>query len=186
MPSPDEAVPELYVQPGECHLVTKRTVLRSVLGSCVGITFRVPRLEIGALCHPMLPRCPAHRVAGMSAAAGRRYVDFVIREMAQHLDSLGAARAETQVKVFGGADVLSFADAGSRPTVGKLNGEAAMQSLKEEGFTVSACSLGGSLGVNIQLDTATGEVLLRRLDSPPGQEKPRSQRKLQTCGRRPS
>ena len=35
------------------------TILRTLLGSCVGIAFRVPRLGVGALCHPMLPRCPA-------------------------------------------------------------------------------------------------------------------------------
>ena len=40
-------------------LVTQPAILRTMLGSCVGVTFLVPRLGVGALCHPMLPRCPA-------------------------------------------------------------------------------------------------------------------------------
>jgi chemotaxis protein CheD len=181
MPAPDDRIPEVYVQPGECRMVMEPAVLRTVLGSCVGITFQVARLGIGALCHPMLPGVPAHRIARMSAAAGFRYVDFAVREMARHLDSLGAARAETEVKLFGGADVLSVADEGSRPTVGKLNSEAAMRVLKEEGFTVCASRLGGSSGVNIQFYTGTGEVLLRRLDSAPGLEKPGFARQAHRC-----
>jgi chemotaxis protein CheD len=182
MPAPEQSIPEVYVQPGECRMVTVPVILRTVLGSCVGITFQVPRLQIGALCHPMLPQCPVQRMASMNAAAGRRYVDFAIREMARHLDSLGAARAETRVKLFGGADVLSIADAGSRPTVGKLNCEAAMRVLKEEGFTVSASSLGGCSGVHIQFQTATGEVLLRRLDTTGEGENPKSERKVHLGG----
>jgi hypothetical protein len=85
--------------------------------------------------------------------------------MARQLDSLGALRAEAQVKLFGGGDVLSVSDCASRPTIGQLNCEAALQVLEEEGFSVAASRLGGNEGVNIQFQTETGEVLLRRLDS---------------------
>jgi len=101
----------------------------------------------------------------MSASAKRRYVDFAIHDMAQHLDSLGAVRAETQVKLFGGADVLSVSEGSTRPSIGKLNCEAAIRVLEEEGFAVAASSLGGKSGVHIRFQTGTGEVFLRRLDS---------------------
>ena len=122
-------------------------------------------LGIGALCHPMLPRFPAQRNVATSAAAGRRYVDFAIRDVARHLDSVGASRAETQVKLFGGADVLVVSSVSSRPSVGKLNYETALAVLAEEGFSLTASSLGGNTGVQIRFQTQTGEVLLRRLDS---------------------
>jgi chemotaxis receptor (MCP) glutamine deamidase CheD len=57
----------------------------------------------------------------MKVCAGRRYVDFAIRDMAQQLDSFGAHRREIDVKLFGGGDVLPIGDCNSRPTVGKLN-----------------------------------------------------------------
>lgn len=153
---------DIYVQPGELHLVRGPAILRTVLGSCVGVTFWNERLEIGALCHPMLPRCPAED-RGMSLAALRRYVDAAIREMARKLDGLGAGRRETEVKLFGGADVLRVEHAETRPTVGRLNADRALQILAEEGYAVIAQRLGGQRGMHIDFLTTNGEVRLRKL-----------------------
>lgn len=168
---PDGARPELYVHPGESCLVSEPVVLRTLLGSCVGVTFLAPGKGVAALCHPMLPHCPANRIAKLSINARGRYVDLAIRDISQQLDALGVIRSETQVKLFGGGDVLAVADNASRPTVGRLNGESALRTLAEEGFQVSVSILGGKSGVQIHFDTGTGEVLLRRLDSA-GRERP--------------
>jgi chemotaxis protein CheD len=178
MPQPDPPVQDIYVQPGESCLVSKPTVLRTVLGSCVGITFLVPRLGIGALCHPMLPHCPDGFQAGMSIGAGRRYVDFTIRDMARHLDSVGVARSEAVIKLFGGGDVLTVIDGSSRPTVGRLNGEEAFKVLEAEGFSVCACRLGGDSGVHLEFSTITGEVLVRPLGSISTQLESKSRREV--------
>ena len=98
----------------------------------------------------------------MTRSAGRRYVDFAIRDLARQFDALGAQRDEVEVKLFGGGDVLLMIDDAARPTVGKLNCEVAMRVLEEEGFGVAASSLGGKRGVNIHFNTKTGEVLLKR------------------------
>jgi chemotaxis protein CheD len=153
---------EVYVQPGEAHLVREPAILRTLLGSCVGIAFRVPRLGLGALCHPMLPRYPAKQTVPLTRSAGHRYVDFVIRDLACQLDALGARRQEVEVKLFGGGDVLLMVNDSARPSVGKLNIETAIRVLAEEGFAIMASSLGGKRGVNIIFNTETGEVLLQR------------------------
>lgn len=163
MPQRKSVLPEVYVQPGESRLVSEPAILRTVLGSCVGVTFWTPRFGVGAMCHAMLPSCPAKLSEEVDLAAGRRYVDFAIRDLARQFDSLGVHRREVQVKLFGGADVLLVADTDSRPTVGKLNCEIAIRVLHDEGFDVVASSLGGKFGLNIHFHTATGEVLLRRL-----------------------
>lgn len=162
MPQPDSKLPEIYVQPGESRLVREPTMLRTLLGSCVGIAFRAPRLGVGALCHPMLPRPPAKLAASLSRSAGRRYVDYAIRDLARQFDALGASRDEVEVKLFGGGDVLVMSASSKRPTVGRLNCEVAMKVLAEEGFGIAASSLGGERGVNIHFNTETGEVLLQR------------------------
>jgi len=163
MSEADRQVVEVYVQPGESHLVRGPTILRTVLGSCVGVTFWNPRLEIAALCHPMLPKHPGAARGLLNLAAARRYVDFTIRNMAEQLDALGACRCETAVKLFGGADVLHIDSSEARPTVGRLNCEAAIRVLEAEGFVVTASRLGGKVGLHVEFDTVTGEVLLRRL-----------------------
>lgn len=164
MPRPEEPLPEIYVLPGESHLVSEPTILRTVLGSCVGIAFLIPRLGVGALCHPMLPAYPQKPPVDRSVTAGRRYVDFAIRDLASQFGALGALHDEIRVKLFGGGDVLLAIAGGSRPTVGKLNRETALRVLEEHRFGVVASSLGGTTGIHIKFNTGTGEVLLKRLN----------------------
>jgi chemotaxis protein CheD len=162
MHEPDSVLTEVYVQPGESHLARKPVVFRTLLGSCVGVTFLVPRLGIGALCHPMLPLCPPSSQT-LTLEARRRYVDFAILALARQLDKLRAYREEVEIKLFGGADVLPVGRNPTRPTVGRLNAECATRVLREEGLHVVASRLGGCTGVHLLFDTRTGEVLVRRL-----------------------
>jgi chemotaxis protein CheD len=154
---------DVYVQPGESHLVHGPAILRTVLGSCVGVTFRNERRGIAALCHPMLPQYPEKSRGKLSLAASRRYVDFAIRDLAEQFDALSAPRRETVVKLFGGADVLRMHGHHARPTVGRLNREMALEVLRAEGFNIAASELGGPVGFHIDFYTETGEVRLRRL-----------------------
>jgi chemotaxis protein CheD len=159
----DAPVREVYVQPGESHISREPVIFRTVLGSCVGVTFFLARQHVGAICHPMLPKYPHRRMAGDSLVDGRRYVDFTLRDLARKFDEIGARREEIQVKLFGGGDVLAVNSDSRRPTIGKMNCDSALRVLAEEGFRISASSLGGICGLNIQFHTGTGEVLLRRL-----------------------
>ncbi len=165
MAGPEEEWPEVYVQPGESHLVRGPHIMRTLLGSCVGVTFWHKGLAIGALCHPMLPCHPGEARGRLSRAASRRYVDFAIQDLAAQFDALGASRANVEVKVFGGADVLDVREGELRPTVGRLNREKALEVLEGAGFSVTAKRLGGPCGFRIDFCTATGEVRLRTLSS---------------------
>ena len=164
MIEPSNILPDLNLQPGELYLARSPAILRTILGSCVGVTFWSARLGAGALCHGVLPRCPPGWPPSSGLSAGHRYVDFSIRYLAQQFDALGASRQELEVKLFGGADVLPTAGAGrGRPTVGALNCKVAAEVLAEEGLTVSASDVGGVRGRRIHFHTGTGEVLLHRL-----------------------
>src|SRR5579871_4296285 len=170
-----EVLPDLNLQPGELYLARSPSILRTILGSCVGVTFWNARIGAGALCHGVLPRCPVFRPANFDVSEGYRYVDFCIRYLAQQFDALGARRQEVEVKVFGGADVLPVEMTRlDRPTVGAQNCKVAVEVLAEEGFTVSASDLGGVRGRRIHVHTGTGEVLLHRLAA--GNELERLQR----------
>jgi chemotaxis protein CheD len=155
---------EVYLHPGELYVALKPTVIRTILGSCVGVSFWSPRLGVGALCHALLPWCPVQSSTESRLNTGRRYVDFSMRYLAQKFDDLGTPRSEVQVKLFGGGDVLPIAQK-SRPkqTVGQANCEAALEVARAEGLNIVASSLGGTSGLIIWLDTSSGEVLLRRL-----------------------
>jgi chemotaxis protein CheD len=153
---------DVYLQPGELQLVSEPAMIRTILGSCVGVTFRHSRLGLGGMCHPMLPRMATNRAAS-GTEPSTRFVDFAIEEMGRQLDARGAIRKEVEIKLFGGGDVLPVNHETMRATVGRLNCESALETLSAEGFEIAAASLGGICGVNIRFNTVTGEVLLRRL-----------------------
>jgi chemotaxis protein CheD len=173
MPDSSVILPDLNLQPGELYLARSPSILRTILGSCVGVTFWSKRMSAGALCHGVLPRCPAARPANFDISEGHRYVDFCIRYLAQQFDALGAHRQDVEVKVFGGADVLPVDRLrAGRPTVGAQNCKVAVEVLAAEGFTVSASDLGGVRGRRIHFHTGTGEVLLHRLAAWSDRERP--------------
>jgi chemotaxis protein CheD len=157
-------MPAINLQPGELYLARQPALLKTILGSCVGVTFFSARLGAGALCHGMLPRCPhSGRRGGATVEERSRYVDFSIRYLAEQFDAMGASRSELEVKVFGGADVLSAMEGRTgKPTIGALNCKVAREVLEQEGFRVAASDLGGSRGRTIHFHTGTGEVLVHR------------------------
>jgi chemotaxis protein CheD len=159
MPDVEHEFPEVYLNPGEAYFARSPTILKTLLGSCVGITFWSSRRRIGALCHGVLPRSPA----GVEAREGYRYVDFAIRDLLRQFEECGIAARELQLKLFGGADVLSVGVLSARLTVGHQNRQVALEILEREGLAVFASDLGGLAGRTIQFHTGTGEVLLKRL-----------------------
>lgn len=167
MEDTEQDLNEVYLQPGEMFLASEPTVIRTLLGSCVGIAFWSRKLGVGALCHAMLPRCPEGSFYGLQPEDGYRYVDYAIHDIGRRLDRLGVLRSEVDVKVFGGADVLLNSEPPySKATVGSMNCDTALQVLKQEGFHIIASSLRGFRGVSIYFNTANGEVLLRRINQP--------------------
>ena len=156
-------LPQIYLHPGEMFLARQPTILTTILGSCIGVTFWSARLGIGALCHAIFPHSPTNSSNTADLAMGRQYVDFCIRDLARQFDALGALRKDVQVKLFGGADVLYVDEDDLRPTVGRLNCETAIQVLREEGYKLTASSLGETFGRKIRFNTASGYVLLARL-----------------------
>jgi len=152
--------PGVNIQPGQLYVARSPMILRTILGSCVGVTFWNARLGVGAMCHGVLPRCPR----GVDPREGPRYVDYSIRYLAGQLGAVGVLRQEVEVKLFGGADVLPAPTArADKPTIGAQNCRAALEVLQEEGFRVLASDLGGIRGRTIRFDTWSGEVLVHRL-----------------------
>ena len=98
MIEPAAILPDLDLQPGELYLARSPAILRTILGSCVGVTFWSSRLGAGALCHGVLPKCPLSWPPGSKNTEGHRYVDFSIRYLARQFDALGACRQRTGSK----------------------------------------------------------------------------------------
>lgn len=135
---------EIYLEPGELY-IAREPVIMTALGVCIGITFWSAKLRVGALCHPLLPYCPTDLTVEKRRVAGRRYVDFSIRQLAWQFDQLDVSRGDVQVKVFGGAEILGMGGA-AKPAIGKLNSETAIEVFEAEGFKIIASGSGGKSG----------------------------------------
>jgi len=158
-PEPDSTV---FLQPGELWLDDIPLLVKTILGSCVAITMRAPRLGLSSVTHCLLPSAGA-KPGSLTRKEALKYVDATIGILLQSFLSRGAAVAELEVKLIGGADNLLRNGAPSRYSVGRRNVQTALEGLAEHGVTPSAAIVGGRAGRMMVFDTATGDVFVKRL-----------------------
>jgi chemotaxis protein CheD len=151
---------EIFLQPGDLYFGDKDTRIRTVLGSCVSLTFWHPGLLVGGMCHYMLPN-RAHERRGVSTQAlDGRYADEAIAMLKKEIDAVGVPYREYQVKLFGGGNM--FPDR-SNPVshVGLKNVDTARQLVTRHGFNCVAEHLGGIGHRNVVFDVWSGSVWVK-------------------------
>lgn len=151
-------LPIAHIHAGDVLVAREPTLITTVLGSCVSVTFFSARLKAAAMCH-------AQFAQGTSAPPSRKlfYADCAVRHMMECFSAMGARRDEIVVKVFGGADVLEVLTSHKGGSVGHRNLEAALAELSSHGLTPVAHDVRGERGRRLYFFTDTGEVLLRKV-----------------------
>jgi chemotaxis protein CheD len=139
----------IFLVPGTVCVSKELMLVTTVLGSCVSVTMFSGRLGTGAICHARLPHGRGTNPLD--------YVDTAIICMATILGRMGVKRDETEVKLFGGADVLDRASRVDR-SVGRQNIETALGTIREIGLRLSGHAVGGSAGTKVNFQTSTGKV----------------------------
>lgn len=155
--SPTEVTREVAIQVGGIHASAKDIRIRTTLGSCVAVCLFDPVARVGGMNHFLLPD-------GQSGVRGP--TNFGVHAMEVLVNSvlkLGGQRARLQAKVFGGADLGTS----TRVSVGHRNSEFAISYLAEESIPVVAQKLGGSTGMMVAFDTASGRALVKSLERSP-------------------
>ena len=161
-----ELMPTLYLKPGEWFSGQERTLIKTVLGSCVAVTMFHRNTRLAAICHALMPACEKKGGCTAYCESHSRYAECIIRRMAEGFFQRGIKAGEIEVKLFGGADSLSV-DSGRKNSlrVGARNFEQARTSIEKEGLRLSGSDVGGSKGRKLFFDTYTGEVLLKRMNA---------------------
>lgn len=163
-----------FLQPGEFITSEGPMRVKTVVGSCLAIMMRAPRLGLAVIAHCLLPEAGVSLPA-ISREQALRYVDTSIDLLLRALSSRGASNHEIEIKLFGGADALGGLDTERGYRIGSRNVDAARAALAARGLTVLASGVGGNRGRAIEFDTGTGEVLVRKLPPQrpvPGTERP--------------
>ncbi len=170
---PDSAG-DVFLRPGEYHFGTRNTRVRTLLGSCVAITFWHPLLHVGGMCHYMVPnRHPAARQDGMLDG---RYADEAVQMIMASIRSVRSAPQEYVIKMFGGASQFpDWVPATEGISLPERNVEVGLELLAAHGLVPAVQHVGGTGYRQILLELWSGDVWLKhgtRSDAPaPGPER---------------
>lgn len=155
---------EIFLQPGDYYFGDRDTRIRTVLGSCVSMTFWHPKLLVGGMCHYMLPsRSKERRHHETTAEVDGRYADEAVALLMKEMAATGASLREFEVKLFGGGNMFP----GRRNVenhVGNKNIQIARKLVAKHGLKCMAEHLGGEGHRNVMFDVWNGNVWVRHSD----------------------
>ena len=145
----------VFLHPGQYHVGGADCTMRTLLGSCVSIVLWQAQRQVGAMSHFLL----SSREARPGAPLDGRYGEDALTLMLAQLAAIGIAPGECQAKIFGGADMFpTLVQRDARIGVGRQNGEAARQLLRDRGIPIVSESLYGHGHRRIVFCVASGAV----------------------------
>ena len=154
----------VYLKPGEYYLGDRPTRVTTVLGSCVAVSMHHRPSGLAAICHALAPDCGVASDCANGCPKQQRYVNCMIPAMVRAFSSHGIGPVNIETKLFGGAAMIDGDNQRNPETlVGALNIAAARKVIQQCGLTLKSSDVGGHVGRKIIFDTATGDILLKRL-----------------------
>lgn len=150
---------KIYLKIGEFYITQMPTVITTVLGSCVGVCLFETKERIGGLNHILLPGKPDANYYNDSARYGVNAMEILINGIMK----LGGKKQNIIAKAFGGACVTSNFTCGNGP--GQKNIEFIKKFLNDEEIKLVSHDLGGYDIRKIFLNSTTGDVFLKRINS---------------------
>lgn len=154
---PDFVPKDVFLHPGEYAFGDGETRIRTLLGSCVAITFWHPSLQIGAMCHYLLPTRPAAR-KGLNGS----YADEVIQIITERFRAVGLQPKEFQVKMFGGSDMFPDLSLDEVLSIGAKNIYMGERMLEAHGFRIAKSDLAGVAQRMVIFEVWSGDVWVRQ------------------------
>lgn len=150
-----DAIPELFVPMGKWAVAPAPTMIRTLLGSCVGVVLYDKLARLGGVAHIVLPDS-----RGDGSFPGK-YADTAIPAMIADFDRALGKRSVSRLraKIVGGASM--FQTSLATMNIGRQNNEAVERVLEALGVPILARDLGGETGRRLTLDTASGNVTIR-------------------------
>jgi chemotaxis protein CheD len=128
-------------------------LLRTLLGSCLGVALYDRRLKLAGLSHIVLPDS-----LGRMETPGK-FADTAIPALIRAMQQLVPGETlKLTAKVAGGANM--FSATGAANTIGVQNAQAVERILAELRIPILGRHCGGEQGRRMALDTATGTVTI--------------------------
>jgi chemotaxis protein CheD len=143
---------------GETAVAMNNGVLRTLLGSCIGLALYDRRNKVGGLAHVVLPDS-----RGATQPRGK-FVDTAIPALLSDMQELAGRSLKPTARIVGGANMFSTT---VTRTIGLQNLEACERLLGELQIPIVARHCGGEQGRRLSMDTATGVITIEIIGADP-------------------
>ena len=147
----------LYIKMAEIVVVANSNILKTTLGSCVGIILRDGKKNISGLAHIMLPE----RLR-QDLAVGK-YADTAIPALLSRLLKRGGKKENLRAYITGGANMFKSSPDNKIATVGEKNVSATRRILEELEVPILFDETGGGQGRTVLFDNLSGEIQVKTL-----------------------
>jgi len=154
----EQAQKVVVVKMAELAVVENSRLLKTTLGSCVGVILHDAKKSIGGLAHIMLPQ-----QLGRDSSVGK-YAETAIPALLSRVLKRGGSRKDLRAYLVGGANMFKFSGDRKIATVGEKNIESTKQILRELEIPVAFEDTGGEQGKTLLFDNHTGEIAVRTLN----------------------
>lgn len=143
---------------GELTVLRGAGVLRTLLGSCIGLVLHDKKNCVGGLAHIVLPASN-----GESRLPGK-YADTAIPELIRQIERSGGKPRNLGAKLAGGANMFASTNLNG---IGEQNRTVVEQLLRAAGIPVLASHCGGQQGRRLSYNVQTGIVMVEIVGGPP-------------------
>ena len=146
------------IRMGEMDVAISDGVLRTLLGSCIGLALYDRKHKVAGLAHIVLPTS-----RGSTELPGK-FVDTAIPILVRDMEESAGSALKLTARIAGGANMFSSA---AERTIGVQNIEATERILAELRIPIVARHCGGQQGRRMSLDTQTGRVVVEMVGCDP-------------------
>jgi len=135
-------------------------VLRTILGSCVGICMFDSSNKVIGLSHIML--------AEKNTAEGNpmKYANTAIPMLLDEMIKTGAVRDKITAKIIGGSTMFKMADNSMMSEIGRSNIRKVKEVLEALSIVITAEDTGGDFGRTIDFFSENGNVKIKSIGKP--------------------
>ena len=142
----------------EIEVAEPPDILRTILGSCVGVCLYDYKNKIGGLSHVMLPKINEKN------ANKKKYADTAIPLLLNEMSKRGADIDSITAKIVGGAAMFNITPKSNMVNVGQSNIISVKDVLREHKIRIIAEELGGDFGRTIDFFMDNGTVKIKYLN----------------------
>lgn len=147
---------KVFLDIGQYKILSGTGIVQCVLGSCLGIIFYDKQSKYGCFCHGFLPSC-SNPDCKDNCIHDTKYVNCAIERMVKDFQKKGLNPSNAYIALIGGGNLIK-SSLSNNSTIGELNYESALRTLKKYNLKPTFTDVGDTKGRKFIFNVETGEL----------------------------